>query len=287
MRYVHSAALALVAIAITACPPTSSDANDLAALLLARMGPATQTAACPSKAIATGITLADRVTLAAANTGEGFTDQNKAINGVCGGGLGGGSTDVFSLDQTGAGAVIVLEWAGKKITNGAGIDFVVFENAFRKNGSASDLFLEPIIVEVSENATTYGANQWCGFAPDFTGTPETTHSTNPAHWLRFAGIAPILYNQDTNPLSATAVFDSAQAGGDGFDLSDLSDANSFGINCNTTIRNNIQANGFTYLRLVAASARTNADSASAFPKDAGAFSGPDIDGVVGRYLMNR
>ncbi len=227
--------------------------------------------------------VADTVNSAPGETGSGFGDSSRAVNGICGGGTNAGSYDVFTLSQTGTGAALILEWVGKKITNGTGTDFVVFENAFRPLGSSSSVFMEAVIVEVSQDATN-----WCGFAPDYTNTPETSYSTSPAHWSGFAGITPVLYNRDSNPLSGAAVFDQSQAGGDGFDLDNLSDDNSYGTGCSTTLRNDIRdTNGFVYVRMTAATNRTNADTGAAFLKDSGAFSGPDIDGVVGRYLANR
>lgn len=242
------------------------------------------TAACSSgSAPADPAYLADTVTSAPGATGSGFGDSSKATNGICGQGTSVGSTDVFSLDATGSGASITLEWAGKKVTNGTGIDFVVFENAFYYGGNSSTVFMEAIIVEVSQDNSS-----WCGFAPNYTNGDETTYSTNPSVWSNFAGKTAVYYNRETNPLSASAIFDASQAGGDGFDLDNLSDDNSFGIGCSTTLRNDIRdTNGFVYLRLTAASNRTNADTAANFLQDPGAFNGPDIDGVVGRHLTAR
>ena len=179
---------------------------------------------------------------------------------------------------------MTLEWAGQKVTNGTGIDFVVFENPFYYGGNSSSVFMEAIIVEVSQDNTN-----WCGFGPDYTNGDETTYSTDPSTWSNFAGKTPVLYNRDTNALSATDIFDSAQAGGDGYDLANLSDSNAFGTGCNTTLRNDIRdTNGFTYIRLTAATDRTNADTGAAFVQDSGAFGGgPDIDGVAARHLTAR
>ena len=275
-----------------ACPAPSSRDDGAAALLLLLAGSALSNARpCAGNAASppAGTLVADTVTSAPAATGFGTTDKACLTNGVRGEGEFAGSVDVFSLTGTGAGAVVILSWAGKKITNGSGIDFVVFENPFKYLATPANVFMEPVIVEVSENDTTHAANQWCGFDPDFApGGAETAYSLAPAHWVRFAGITPVKYHQDNNPLFAPGIFDSTQAGGDGFDLANLSASNAFGIGCDTTIRNNILANGFVYLRLTAATSRTNPDSGSVFPQDGSAIGGgPDIDGVIGRYLVAR
>ncbi|MBE7439738.1 MAG: LIC_13355 family lipoprotein [Spirochaetales bacterium] len=259
---------------------------ELALLLLvgsgALGGSGSATASCSGGLPQAPAYLADTVTSAPGSlSGGSFDDPSRATNGICGAGNDSGSLDVYSLEQTGARSVLTLEWAGKKVSNGVGVDFVVFENAFRISGSSTALFMDPLIVEVSRDNSKY-----CGFAPDYTASPESSYSNNPAHWQRFAGRTPVLYNVLTNPLSADAIFDSTQAGGDGFDLSDLSDSNAFSTGCDTAERNAIQSSGFIYLRLTAATARQNPDTAAAFLAESVA-TGPDIDGVVARHLLQR
>ncbi|HMV44358.1 MAG TPA: LIC_13355 family lipoprotein [Leptospiraceae bacterium] len=259
----------------------SSKGNSLlaAALLLSNSRASTSV----SSQVTIPADTADTVTSAPGDTGSGFQDKTKAINGVRGGGFSTGSTDVFSLTSTGSSASIVLEWKGKRVLNGSGIDFIVFENPFQYNGNASSIFMEPIIVEVSQDNISY-----CGFSPDYTFSPETTYSTNPTYWKRFAGITPVLYNVETNPLSGNDLYDITKTGGDGFDLDNLSGANDFNIGCSTTLRDKIKSEGFVYLRLISATARTNADTGSNFLQDTGAFGGgPDIDGVIARYRATR
>ena len=227
--------------------------------------------------------IADTVTLAPNHTGIGFQDKTKAINGVRGAGTGSGSGDVFYLAATGVGASMVLEWSGKRVLNGSGIDFIVFENVFYYNGNSSARFMEATIVEVSQDNISY-----CGFSPDFTSSPETSYSTNPTHWTRFSGITPVLYNVESNVLSGNDLYDTSKTGGDAFDLEDLSAANDYNIGCDTTLRDNIKSNGFVYLRLTASTARINIDTSANFLQDTGAFGGgPDIDGVMARYRSVR
>ena len=125
---------------------------------------------------------------------------------------------------------------------------------------------------------------YCGFSPNYTyGTP-TNYSTNPTHWVNFAGKTPVVYNDESNRLNDSNLWDTNQTGGDGFDLDNLSDSNAFNTGCNTQIRNSLKTNGFKYLKLTSASARNNPNTGQAYPVDSGSFSGgPDIDGVIARY----
>lgn len=230
--------------------------------------------------------VADTVTAAPGNTGSGFYDQNKAINGIRGSGNIGGSLDVFSLDNSGTSAYIVLSWAGKKIKNGTGADFIVYENAFYQSGNPAQRFMDLLFVEVSNDNINY-----CGFAPDYTAASETTYSNNPANWPRFAGRNPVLYNVDSNNLSAAQLFQDNDAngepdlgGGDPYDLDNLSADNTYNTGCNTTLRDDLKTNGFRYIRLTPAARRNNPDTGAAFVADSASF-GPDIDGVVARYVQ--
>jgi hypothetical protein len=226
---------------------------------------------------------ADTVTSAANHTGLDFRDKAKAVNGVRGAGISSGGVDVFSLTATGNTASIVLEWSGRRILNGSGIDFTVFENAFQYSANASTVFMEAIIVEVSQDNISY-----CGFSPSYNFSPKTTYSTTPSFWLRFAGITPTLYNLETNNFIGNDLYDLTKTGGDGFDLENLSAANDFGIGCSVTLRDKIKSEGFVYLRLTSATARTNPDTGSNYLQDVGAFGGgPDIDGVLARYRAVR
>jgi hypothetical protein len=219
--------------------------------------------------------MADTIISAPYNNGESFRDQNSAINGVRGSGLFGGSLDVFSLAQTGTGAEMIVSWSGREIYNGDGIDFVIFENPWIIGSDSNVLFIEPTIVEVSRDNISY-----CGFNPSFS---SNQYSRDPSNWLRFAGLKPVLYNEDSNKLPSDSIFNVNQSGGDGFDLSDLSDDNFFNIGCNTTVRDSIKNNGFKYLKLTAASSRINSFTNNYFPIDSASTSGPDIDGVSARY----
>ncbi len=275
--------ITIIVLGLTACSSGKSNKSNsvLAAVLL--MSQSTKSSISASVAVTIPSDTADTVTSAPNHTGSGFQDKTKSINGVRGAGLSSGSGDVFSLTATGTNASMVLEWSGKRVLNGSGIDFIVFENAFQYNSNPSTVFMEAVIVEVSDDNVSY-----CGFSPDYTFSPETTYSTNPTHWKRFAGITPVIYNIETNIFSGNDLYDTTKTGGDGFDLDNLSATNDYNIGCNTTLRDKIKSEGFVYLRLTAATARTNADTGANFLQDTGAFSGgPDIDGVIARYRATR
>ena len=240
-------------------------------------------AVCPSKLPPDGVFIADTVVDAPGQTGSGFGDSQKAVNGVCGGGATAGSTDVFSLASTGEAASMTLEWAGRRVYNGAGNDFIVFENPFAYTESG-DVFIEALVVEVSEDGQS-----WCSFDPDYLFTPETDYSPQTSHWANFAGVHPTLYNQDNSSLSAEELFDPALSGGDHFDLENLSATDLFGTGCTAVLRDNLKNQGFLYLRLTSATDRPNPDSpGNNFPGQSDtADSGPDIDGVLSRYVSER
>lgn len=216
-------------------------------------------AACTSSVEPSG-RAADVIVDAPAHTGSGFYDSEKAVNGVRGGGGSTGSTDVYSLgDDPGVDDFLVLSWSGARITDGPGADFVVFENAFRDDRSGR-FFIEAAIVEVSVDGV-----EWIAMPHDYTAPDETMYESEPAYWPGFAGVAPVLYNVDTNPVDPF----SEAAGGDRFDLAVLGDR--------------IQG-GITAIRIWNASTRTNPDTGAPYAHSPIA-EGPDIDGVVARYFV--
>jgi hypothetical protein len=142
----------------------------------------------------------------------------------------------------------------------------VFENAFLVGGGP-EAFMDPAIVYVSRDGVA-----WVAFPHDYLAQDETAYSTLPEDWTGFAGITPVLLNDDTNPIDP---FDAAAAGGDRFDLDALTDGGEAAA---------IKAEGFRYLKLVSAPAEVNPDTGAPYVKDA-ISNGPDIDGVYGRYLV--
>ncbi len=255
---------------------TGGDGDEAAAayLLLALSGSGNST--CPSSSLPSGASLASTVLQATGASSATFHDPAKATNGICGGGESAGSTDVYTLADTGSDATLILGFS-QAITNGSGLDLIVYENPFRYG---SNVFIEPMIVEVG-NASGY-----CGFSPDYVAADESSFSANPDDWSNFAGLHPVILKQDgsTNP-TVDQIFQDTNSdgvpdtyGGDGVDLDDLASG--------CALSSDLQTNGVTKVRLVSATAVVNPDTADPldhYPKnDMSGDGGPDVDGVVGR-----
>jgi len=237
-----------------------------------------------------------------------FNDPTKAINGVRGGGTGVGSNDVFSLSETGVEATLILDWAGQRVMNIAGVDFIVYENPFAITGTYGQSFMDLIVVSVSRDNVNY-----CGFAPQYLGKKgtdsladfqnasltgdATQYSSWSEEWSNFAGKTPVIWNVDTNPLQCDDLFVTTseqyyngatlmysrtilKGGGDGFDLDNLAtDAV-----CTSVVQNDIKTNGFKYVKLVAAHSLINPATSAIYPHDS-VSNGPDIDGVLARHVV--
>jgi hypothetical protein len=207
---------------------------------------------------------AQTVVAAPGATGEGNKDSSLAANGVRGDS--GGSSDVYSLGyEEGVDNFIILSWGGKKVTNGPGTDFVVFENAFIKSGGGH--FMDQIIVYLSIDS-----ENWVAFPHDYINPDENEYSHDPNMWPGFAGLWPVFYHEEDNPIDP---FDFDLAGGDHFDLDQLPDDNG--------LAQEIKANGFSYIRLVSAPSQINPDTGAAFVSET-ISNGADIDGVYARHL---
>lgn len=221
--------------------------------------------ACQSR----DVSHADEVVEAPGDTGEGFGDANNAVNGVRGCGDGCGSMDVFSLGyEADVNNLVVLRWSGKRVQNGPGVDFVVFENGFLI-GAGPDCFMDHLVVSVSRD----GVN-WVVFPHDYTAADEMVFSWDPTCWPGFAGVHPVLLHEEENQVDP---FDPDLAGGDGFDLDDLPDDGGEA--------EAIKREGFVYLKLVSAPSELNPDTGEPYVKDP-ISNGPDIDGVYGRWLAS-
>lgn len=191
-------------------------------------------------------------------TGAGFLDERRAVDGVRGGGDSLGSTNVYSIRE---GRFLVLGFPGDPIGDGPGTDLVVFENPF-VIGAGPNRFMDPTIVEVSADGVDFVA-----FPHDFLAADETAYSSRPEDWVSFAGVEPVRYHVEDNPVDPF----SPDAGGDPFDLADLPGAQG----------EELRRLGIRFIRLSAASDATNPDTGMPFPKD-NLSDGPDIDGVVAR-----
>jgi len=225
--------------------------------------PQTCLAACGSRDVAP----ADEVVDSPGDTGEGFGDASHAVNGVRGCGETCGSYDVFSLGlEADVDNYLILRWSGRRVLNGPGVDFVVFENGFFW-GAGPERFMDHVVVSVSRDAVT-----WVSFPHDYTAEDETIFSWDPNRWPGFAGVQPVLLHEEDNPVDP---FDPERAGGDGFDLDSLPDDGGEG--------SAIRREGFVYLKLESAASLSNPDTGAPYVKDP-ISNGPDIDGVYGRWL---
>jgi len=210
--------------------------------------------------------LADVVIASPGASGTGFGDPQRAVNGIKGGGLSGGSVDVYSLSLLPAlNQSITLGWSNNgRLANGPGADLVIFENGF---DTSVGPFMDLIAVEVSRDGVT-----WRPLARDYVTADETVYVRDRAAWVGFAGKTPVLYDTTANPVNP---FDAALAGGDQLDLETVT-----GTDAEAAA---IRAEGVTQVRLIAAPSLINPDTGALFVRDSFA-NGADLDGMIGRYV---
>lgn len=283
IRFQTKSILSLVFIisAFLQCSEENKNNDLLLSLLVVPLANSSSVGPCPPTTLPANIPIANTV-VSANSTVSGFSDSSKAINGICGGGELSGSLDVYALNLTGAGATLILSWAGKTVKNVAGVDFIIYENAFRVSESNDRYAFDPMVVHVSFDGTNY-----CGF--DLSGfNPSVADSNRISSWPGFAGLRPVLYNMATKPLTLDQLFTSAGSGfllggGDGFNLDDLI-VGGPGANCDGTARTNIQTNGFKFIKMISASAITNPNTGSGYVYPHSYNNGPDIDGVVAKSV---
>ncbi|KKL94550.1 hypothetical protein LCGC14_1863540, partial [marine sediment metagenome] len=141
---------------------------------------------------------------------EFYPDSDLSLGGPRGGGALVGSMDVVSLGVQG---VLVLGFApSRAVTDGAGADLIVFENAF---DVGQWRFAELVRVGVSTDGLNYAYfPTWCGL----TSAVLPYQPIDPTQVSGFAGVGPVLANVDSNGIDP---FDPATAGGDAFDLAAL------------------------------------------------------------------
>jgi len=152
----------------------------------------------------------------------------------------GGSTDVLNI---GVGGKIVVGFEGKVIFDGAGSDFVIYENPFYISGSTEHIFLEPAYVFVSSDG-----DNWTSFTTHYqVQNPPLQYDDNPLHYSGFAGIHPVFSNS-TNGIDP---LNQLSAGGDWFDLSDISD---------TALRDGVDIQNICFIKIVDVSAGVGRDS---------------------------
>ncbi len=186
---------------------------------------------------------------------EATGDASLAVNGAHGFGQHQGSTDVYSLTLD-PDEALILGWSDAILTDGPGVDIVVFENPFDYGDGAR--FMDLVVVSVSPNGTDF-----VNFPHEYLAADPKFWSPDPDDWEGFAGKTPVLLNEDSNPADP---FDPVASGGDGFDFADLP--------AGDPLVQDILAEGAVAVRLVSAP----------FPKDP-ISNGADIDAVYGRYLQ--
>lgn len=260
--------------------PSASGEENLAALL-PLLNAATSANVCPKSPLPSDIYIATTVVSSSASI-PGFSDPQKAVNGICGAGELVGSLDVYALDITGAGATMILSWGGKTVKNVSDLDFIVYDNSFRISDDSNTYAMDPSVVQVSIDGTNF-----CGFNPSYSGANVNLIDS----WTRFGGLRPVYYNMTTKPYSNEDLFINTGGsfllgGGDGFDLEDLNETDPNGIGCNLALANNIKASGFKFLKITSASNVNNpGNPGNKFPWPPGSYNGSDIDGVVAREIQ--
>lgn len=223
-------------------------------------------AACAAPVSNGGEALADMIVDApGASPSEPFGDPMRAIDGVHGGGYLTGGTDVYSLDYA-ARPYLVVGWSGGRVPNGPGADLVVFENPFRTTWDPNAYFMDPLVVSVSLDGT-----RWVELPHQYLAADPRAYSTAIEDWEGFAGVTPVIVNDETNPMSW---FD-PRAGGDAFDLDELDTQGDAG---------EIRAHGFRFVRLASAALVTNPDTGTRYPGDP-VSNGADIDGIAARSIV--
>jgi hypothetical protein len=138
------------------------------------------------------------------NAGYGQQDLPGVVLGAPGGmGTSAGALDVLSL---GVGGEIVLGFGNRVIEDGAGPDFIVFENAFWPGDDPVAVFAEPGEVAVSEDG-----ERWETFPCD---------AQTEAEEGRFPGCAGWSPTLEFDPFTLLPL-DPEKTGGDAFDLDDV------------------------------------------------------------------
>lgn len=179
-------------------PPSDAPVRDA--------GPADLLSCDGSAAEIVGISNVVSVTYGA-GAGHGQADLPQVIQGGPQGEPGGSVASVLSL---GVGGELIVDFGDRRIVDGPGADFIVYENPFAQGPYQS--YAEPAIVGVSEDGVTF-----VDFPCDLkrvVGDPAQELWAFPG----CAGVRPVLANPARNCLSPE---DPLQAGGDAFDLAAL------------------------------------------------------------------
>jgi hypothetical protein len=203
----------------------------------------------------------------------------KAVNGVQGGGEFAGSVDVFSLDKL-PHQEIVLHFGERRLCNGPGADFAVFENPFSYQNTPAKTFVEPLLVSVSDKVT----GPFFTFPHSYLGPKSAFHDRDPLLWKGFAGVHPVFLRRPLGDSQEHLDWDSI--GGDSFDLQDLVPIAGQEEAWKRVLQSGVAAIKLTSVWSELACWQRDAAGACSepFPKDKYFRGHGDVDGVLGRYL---
>ena len=209
---------------------------------------------------------ADQITSLAPGPNADFGVPDNMLGPPTGGGLAGGSDDVYAL---GVGGEVVLR-LDTRAWNGPGTDLLVFENPFLVQGTDWDSFAELLTVEVSSDGVSFAR-----FPTDFEG-PAGPYlqggnqlGSDLTRYNGFAGVMPVAaFPPGIDPLDVVA------AGGDAFDFEQLLDHP-------LVLSGDLDLDNVYYVKLVDVQAGVDLDDEGDVIWDSGfpAFASADVDGV--------
>lgn len=209
--------------------------------------PLTKTESVSEENVKQGYTVADSIISHNGREMKSYPKQ-KALNGIRGEGEFVSSLDVFIV---GHGNEAVFEWKGKKIVNGEGTDFKVFENSFYMRGTDKKrMSLDLGLVAVSKDG-----KEWKQFSVKY---DDSRLKNSPQGKEGFIGLEPVYLHWEDNFTDPQT----NEAGGDAFDLSDV------GIE---------QGDYIKYVKLI--------DAGEQYPDGQIGSNGIDIDGVCAFYWI--
>lgn len=197
-----------------------------------------------------------------ADASQLFGDPDLAANGARGAGCCGGGTDVYAMSPALGRDSLILGFAEGPVFDREGPELAVFENPFDIAGGT---FMDPTVVYVSPDGIDF-----VSFPVDYRAVDPALYSDDPADWVGFAGITPVLLNEDTHQVDP---LDPASAGGDVFDFDHLPDSD---------ITDRIFASGASHILLVPASEEADSRTGQPYPADP-ISDGPDIDAVYAAF----
>lgn len=159
---------------------------------------------------------ADRVVSFTAGPGAGFGQANMPGN-VLGAPHGNSNPNTPTFDEQhlvslGDGGTITLEFVSTRIVDGPGVDLTVFENPVIPNGQPDQSYVDAAIVAVSTDGTS-----WTTFPFNFIPPAPDNSLLDKQNYVGFAGVQQSL-SSSTNGISP---FDTANSGGDQFDLAQI------------------------------------------------------------------